>query len=405
MQTARADIPSHVPPELVIRFDFRNDERLKRDPWTVLNEMNDRPDIFYSPDLGGYWVVTRGELIADVFSRHDLFTTASLAIPKLENPMPLIPNSFDPPQHTAYRKVFTQSLFSPRALGPLEEDTRRLTRALLAGFQPGRCEFVDDFARKLPVDAFLMMMGVDPERRGDFVQWVGEIFHGNTEQEIGHGFMGANQFVTEWLTAQLAAPEANTGRMFHAMIEAKVDGRALTFAEMHAITTMLFVGGLDTVTSQMTHIMRFMAESPQHRQYLIDNPDDIARALEELLRRFGISHIGRMAAKDFTWHGVAFRKGDAVMASTPISGLDARAFPDPLTVDFDRAGDQRVRHWGFGAGPHLCPGAYLARTQLRVMLEELLPAMPRLRIAPGAEIETLIGATMMLKSLPLEWDA
>jgi len=404
MPSASVDIPPHVPPELVVRFDFRNDDALRRDPWSYLNRMNDRPDIFYSPDLGGYWVVTRGELIADVFSRHDLFTTASLAIPKIENPMPLIPNSLDPPDHTKYRRVFTQNLFSPRALGPLEEDTRLLTRQLLASFAPGRCEFVDEFARKLPVDAFLMMMGFDPARRDDCVQWIGEIFHGRDLEETTHGFIGANQFVTEWLTAQLAAPTANTGRMFQALLEATVDDRPLDFAEMHAITTMLFLGGLDTVTSQMTHIMRFLADSPEHRRYLVDHPDDIPRALEELLRRFGISHIGRMAAKDFTWHGVAFRKGDAVMASTPISGLDARAFPDPLAVDFNRAGDGRVRHWGFGAGPHLCPGAYLARTQLRVMLEELLPAMPGLRVAAGGEIETLIGATMMLKSLPLEWD-
>ena len=119
MQQASAPAPAHVPPELVLRFDFRNDPEIARDPWRYLAAMNDLPDIFFSPDLGGYWVITRYDLIAEVFSNHELFTTKSLAIPKIENPMILIPNSFDPPEHTKYRRIFSQALFSPRALATL----------------------------------------------------------------------------------------------------------------------------------------------------------------------------------------------------------------------------------------------------------------------------------------------
>ena len=193
--------------------------------------------------------------------------------------------------------------------------------------------------------------------------------------------------------------------MFQAMIAARIDGRELNFDEMQAITMMLFMGGLDTITSQMTHIMRFLAESPRHRQALLDRPETIPVALEEMLRRFGISFIGRAAATDFTWQGVEFREGDVVCAGTPIAGLDPRAFPDPLVVDFDRGGEgRRVKHLGFGSGPHLCIGAYLARTQLTVMIEELLPRMPGLRIEPDASIENLLGSTMMLAELPLRWE-
>jgi cytochrome P450 len=405
MSAQASTVPEHVPPELVMRFDFRSDEQLRRDPWRYIASMNERPDIFFSPDLGGYWVVTRGELIEEVFSRHDLFTATSLAIPKIDNPMRLIPNSFDPPDHTKYRRVFTQNLFSPRALATLEDDSRAMSLALFEAFEPGRCEFVHDFAYKLPIDVFLILMGVDPDRRDDFLSWIHDIFRGESLEETLRGFTGANAFVTEWLQAQLENPEANTGSMFQALIRSTVDDRPLTFEEMHSMCIMLFTGGLDTVTSQMTHIVRFLAENPEHRTFLVENPDAIPVALEEMLRRFGISHIGRMAAKDFEYHGVQFKAGDPVVASTPISGLDARAFPDPLKVDFGRGGRGRVKHWGFGAGPHLCPGAYFARTQLRVALEVLLPRMPDLRISPGAEVENLPGATLMLKALPLEWAA
>ena len=399
-----ADIPEHVPPERVIRFDFRNDAELRRDPWGYLATLDALPDIFFSPDLGGYWVVTRAALIEEVFTRHELFTATSLAIPKIEKPMVLIPNHLDPPDHTAYRKILAGKLFSPRALATLEADSRRFAVALFSGFPPGQCEFVGDFAYRLPIDIFLAMMGAEPAHREECLRFIYAIFRSTTLEQTSAGFAAAHDFVARWLTEQLADPTANQGAMFQAMITARIEGRPLTFEELQSITMMLFMGGLDTITSQMTHIMRFLADSPAHREHLVAHPEDIPNALEELLRRFGISFIGRAAAADFTYHGVTFRKGDAVCAATPVAGLDPRAFPDPLRVDFGRAGGRRIKHLGFGAGPHLCVGAHLARTQLRVMLEELLPRMPGLRVSPGATIENSLGATMMLKNLPLSWD-
>ena len=396
-------IPDHVPPELVVRFDFRNDPEIRRDPWRYIASLSEHGDIVFSPDLGGYWVVTRAELIDEVFSRHDLFTATSLAIPKLDNPIVLIPNHLDPPQHTGYRKALANNLFSPRALATLESDTRAFARALFEGFEPGRCEFVHDFAYKLPIDIFLKLMGADLTLRDECLAWIKLIFRGRTADETGRGFMAAHQWVTSWLTDQLEAPERNHGAMFNALMRCRVEGRRLTFEEMHSVTMMLFLGGLDTVTSQMTHIMRFLAESPDHRAHLLARPDDVPFALEEMLRRFGISFIGRAVTADITYRGVIMKKGDAICAGTPIAGLDPRAFPDPLAVDFGRGAGRRVKHLGFGSGPHLCIGAFLARTQLTVMIEELLPRMPGLCIGAGAPIENMAGATMMLKRLPLEW--
>lgn len=403
MGAALASVPDHVPPELVVHFNFREDEQLRRDPWAYIATLHEGPDIFFSPDLGGYWVIMRSDLIDDVFSRHDLFTATSLAIPKVDNPLRLIPNHYDPPLHTTYRKVMANNLFSPRALATLEEDTRVFARELFDGFEPGRCEFVYDFAYRLPIDIFLNLMGADLSLRDECLACVRGVFRGRNVEETEAGFIATHGFVTRWLTEQLQNPEANKGAMFQAMTRSRIEGRALNFEEMHSITMMLFLGGLDTVTSQMTHIMRFLADSPEHRQHLVDNPKALPVALEEMLRRFGISYIGRAAAKDFEYHGVQFKKGDAVCAGTPIAGLDPRAFPDPLRVDFNRNRGRRIKHLGFGSGPHLCIGAYLARTQLSVMLEELLPRMPDLHIEPGAVIENAPGATMMLKKLPLRW--
>ena len=398
-------IPAHVPPDLVMDFDFRNDPRLRADPWSVFNAMNDKPDIFFSPALGGYWVVTRAELVAEVMRRYDLFSVRNIGIPVVQGAPVVIPNNLDPPVHAKYRRILSQQMFSPQALGSVEQDSRQLTRTLLERFErSGACEFVEAYARPLPVLSFLQMMDLPSERLPEFMSWIRGIFHSAATEERAAGFQHAHQFLSHWLDERMTGPlPVVGGHMLAALLTAQVDGRRLTKDEMLSIALMLLVGGLDTVTSQMTHIVRFLAESPPHRQRVIDDPACIPDALEELLRRFGISNIARTVARDCTFHGVALKEDDSILCSTPIANLDARVFPAPLAVDFDRP--NRKDHWAFGAGIHLCPGAYLARVQIRVMLEEVLPRLPHVRLAPRATIEYVSGGTLAIKALPLVWDA
>lgn len=396
-------IPDHVPEDRVVHFDFRNDPEIRKDPYAYIASLKDAPDVFFSPDLGGYWVAHSYEAIEQVFTDHERFTATSLAIPKSESPVVLIPNHFDPPRHTVFRKAMAE-LFTPRALATIRPDSQDFTIQLFDTMEPGKCEFVSEFAYRLPIDIFLKLMGADLALRDRCLAWVKWIFRGRTLEETTRGFTEAYAWITEWLDEQLADPGKNQGPMFQALVRLKIDGRKPDTDELRSMALMLFTGGLDTITSQMTQIMHFLAESPSHRQYLLDHPDRIPVALEELLRRFGISFIGRAAAKDQVFHGATIKEGDVVCAGTPIAGLATDRWPNALEVDFERAGRERVKHLGFGAGPHLCIGAYLARTQLTVMLEELLPRMHNLRIAEGATIENQAGATMMLKTLPLEWD-
>lgn len=400
-----ASAPAHVPPERVIPYDFRHDGQLRDEPWRRLATLAEAPDIFWSPDLGGYWVVTRKSHIEEVFSRGDLFSTRSLAIPKQPDAPVLIPNNLEGSEHAKYRRILTHGMFSPRALAAMEEVCRALVRELVVNLaHQGGCECVSEFASLVPVDMFLLMMGVDPGRRAEFLPFVEKVFRGGSPEEIQQGFEEAGAFLERWLGDQLSDPAAaGRGHMLGALLEAQVDDRPLTRGEMLSIAMMLFLGGLDTVASQATHVFHFLATHPEHRQQLLRQPDLIPTAIEEMLRRFGISHIGRVVARDLEFHGVEMKAGDAIVASTPLSGIDPKEFAQPLTVDFHRF-EGKPRHCAFGAGPHLCPGAYLARLELRIMLEEALPAWPNLRPAPGARPTYLPGATLTLATLPLNWD-
>jgi cytochrome P450 len=399
-------VPAHVPAGLVQHYDFRQDPQLRTDPWGWMERLNDAPDIFWSPDLGGYWVVTSGPYIEEVFARGDLFSVRSVAIPKQPDAPVLIPNNLEPPAHAKYRKILTQGMFSPRALGAMGDECRQLVRGLIGGFPAqGECEFVSSFSTLVPVDMFLRMMGVTADKRDEFLPFITKVFRGQTPAEILSGFEEAGAYLANWLAAELKDPAAaaKKGHMLGAMLAAEIDGRALTFDEMLSMSMMLFLGGLDTVASQTTHVFHFLATNPEHQASLRENPALIPKAVEEMLRRFGISHIGREVAKDIEFHGVRMKAGDPIVASTAISGLDRKAFPDPLTVDFGRFSGKPT-HWAFGAGPHICPGAHLTRVELRIMLEEALPALPNFRLKPGTRLEYQPGATLTVKELPLVWD-
>jgi cytochrome P450 len=118
------------------------------------------------------------------------------------------------------------------------------------------------------------------------------------------------------------------------------------------------------------------------------------------LRRHGIANIARVLATDFVFKGIHFRTGDHLLPINSCVGLDERLNPDPLTVDFRR--EDSVMGV-FGAGPHVCPGAALARQEIQIFLEEWLRRIPEFRIKPGTLPIVATGLTHAVRRLDLVW--
>ena len=129
--------------------------------------------------------------------------------------------------------------------------------------------------------------------------------------------------------------------------------------------------------------------------YVADSP-------EEMLRRFGLANLVRVRTRDMEFHGVPMKKGDLVLCSTGIAGLDEKANPRAESVDFERPNVRR--HIAFGAGAHLCMGQLLARTEIRVLLEEVVSSMKHLRLKAGAIIDYKPGSVLTVRGIPVEWD-
>ncbi|MFK7898513.1 MAG: cytochrome P450 [Myxococcota bacterium] len=403
---AALPIPRHVAQDLVHNFDFRLDPRIRETPWEFFHSANERPPVFYSPALGGHWVIARAEILAEAWTRPDLFSAASVSVPKIDSPFRLIPNNLDPPEHRPYQQIFTREMFSPRIIERLSDSFRSKTRARVEALHgAGQCDFGADYARPIPVEIFMEMIGIPPSRHAEFDTSVERVFRGTTPEDVFQGMQGVAGLLDHWLEEEIADRDApREAHMLEAMLRAEIEGQRLSKAELLSMSTMLMLGGLDTVTSATMHQIHFLATHPEHRNQLIDAPELIPNAVEEMLRRFSAANVGRMASQDFEFHGAEIKAGEMVLFSTSIAGLDETRFPDAMRVDFERPHLKRDS-LAFGTGVHMCSGIHLARSELRITLEEVLPRLHNLELAAGAKIEYASGGTVTIPgALPLTWN-
>jgi cytochrome P450 len=156
------------------------------------------------------------------------------------------------------------------------------------------------------------------------------------------------------------------------------------------------------VTSALGCSFVYLARNSDRRQQIIDHPDLLDGAVEELLRwETPVMQVVRVMARDHTLGGVECKQGERVTLVLGSADVDPAQFPDPEKVDFERSPN---RHIAFGSGAHRCLGSHLARMELRVALEEWHRRIPDYRIKAG-ETPTYSPGIREVQYLPLEWDA
>jgi cytochrome P450 len=217
----------------------------------------------------------------------------------------------------------------------------------------------------------------------------------DVHETIKHIFAYASQKILE--------RRANPGDdLISKLTRAEVDGQPMPHDVLMGMVSLILIGGMDTVVSAMSFAANFLARSPKHRRQLIERPELIPKAVDELLRRFPVVNQGRLVAKDIELKGAPMKAGDMVIMPTTLHGLDDRKFDHPMEVDFDRP---TPIHSTFGNGPHRCPGSNLGRTELKIFLQEWLVRIPDFRLDPAGTVGMRSGVNATVYRLPLVWDA
>ena len=394
-------IPDHVPPELVRQAGLIYSPEFLSDPYKFFAGMHEKfPPIFYDVGpFGNAWVMTKHE-DALFALRHAEYFSNEDATPFPRDPEDyfyFIPIEIDPPDHRKYRNI-VDPIVSPQGVLKLETRIRALTNELIDDIiDKGECEFDEVFGRPLPVLVFLDLMGLPRDMSDTFVSWAMALLHSNDRQIMGNTL----KTIGDYLKIAIAEKEANPDDgLISRIAHAEFDGKKISEKEAYGFVVFLFIAGLDTVFATLNNMWVWLAENPDRRQEIIDNPDNINAQVEELLRVRSVTFSGRTVAQDVEIRGVQLKKGDKITSILPACNFDPDVFPNPSEVDFHRP---KKIILAFTVGVHSCMGAHLARLEIKIALQEWLKRIPDFKMKPGAETIYRPGGVIGPESVPLVW--
>jgi len=374
-----------------------------------------------APEYGGdFWAITRRDDLDFVSKNPDKFSSsANLAHPSpggtdpesMEIMRQLIIN-MDPPNHIKYRRVVSNA-FTPKAVEALTPMMKDFAKSIVDKVAArGECEFVSEVSAEMPLFVICALMDMPAEKRQQFARLVDTMI-GMDDPELDvspeAGQMAAAEIFG--IAMELAANhKANPqgGTIIHALLNGVVEGETLDEFQFCTFFLILIAGAVETTRTATSQGMRLLMEHPQQHQMLIDNPALIPDAVEEILRFYPpFIHMQRTAMEDITLGGMEIKKGDMVKLFYPSVNHEPEVFGDDADV-FDitrtqRMADLKNQHRTFGVGQHFCIGSHLARKELCVMFEQIVPRLrnPRLVGAPHNLVSNFIPG---IKSMHITFD-
>lgn len=408
---ALAPVPAHVPPEAVYDFDMRHDVKLLTDPHERVRELlREAPPVFWTPRNGGRWIAIGHPEIFEASRDTERFSSGLMPREQMQamlammpKDMPRIPQAtpitMDPPEHGRFRGPL-QKTFSPRAAMNRLDEIRQLADELIDNvIDQGRCEFISDIAEPLPVTVFLRMMGLPTSRLAEFRELVHEFLENTAGDDMLKAAGLSRKVANAMLPDILARKDSPRDDIISLLWQTEIEGEPMTLELMEDYAVLLFIAGLDTVINGMGFGVRHLAMNPELQAQLRANPERIPDAAEELLRRYTFTIPMRRVAKDTTLGGWEMKVGEWLAIYLPGADLDPREFEAPETFDLER--ENKV-HIAFGAGPHRCLGAHLARVELQVLYQQMLKRLPTWRLDGEPSFHS--GNIIAFDSLPIRWD-
>ncbi|AIJ23294.1 cytochrome P450 [Amycolatopsis methanolica] len=369
-------------------------------------ELRAKCPVAHSSAYGGHWVATRYDDIHEIVRNPEVFSSECVNIPPtIGQDGPMIPLEVDPPDHTTYRQLLTP-LFSPTRMAAIEPDVRRIVVELLDGMAgKEKCDFITDFAKPLPTKVFLTLMGWPMSDTAKFHEWTDTIVLGKpgaSEEEATAVRMAAAMevyaYFAEMLDDRMADPSSGPDDVTSVLVNGKFGDRPLTQFEILNTLFVMMIGGLHTVQGQLAHSVIYFAEHPDRRRQLVDDPDLVPSAVEEMLRYESAVSPARVVKQDTELGGVRLTAGDRILIPLGAANRDPEKFDNPDEVDLTREPNP---HLAFGGGRHRCLGSHLARIELRVAFEELHRRFPDYRLDPADPPQRHLSQVKGVERLPL----
>jgi cytochrome P450 len=306
----------------------------------------------------------------------------------------------DPPLHTPVRRVMVTAL-TPRVVHAAEPFMRETAKRLLAAIPvPGDADLVPAFTTQLPNRVTVHLLGFPPEDAERIAVWAKSLmesaFPRTNRTEQGEGFANAFPEFAGYIDQKIEERASTAGvedatDVVSRLLTLEVDGKRLTRRQVRTLTRNLITGGFTTTSQLLGNLLHQVLVDPEVEAAVRDDPAARERAIEESLRFAPpIMFVARGCVRDTAIGvGTDVREGERVIVGMASANRDEQLFDDPEQFHVDR--ENADQHLTFGFGPHVCPGAALARVEARIALETFLEHFPAgsVRIAPGYEFENV----------------
>jgi cytochrome P450 len=307
------------------------------------------------------------------------------------------PITSDPPFHADARRLLLPA-FSPQVVAEWEPEIRRLCNDLIDNM--GDIETVDaavQYAQNIPVYVIARMLGLPLEDSDYFRETVHMVL-----EEIGAEF-GERQGAFEKLDAYLGMHvrdhiENPKDDLIGFLLNAKIYDQPLSPEHVVGTIILLMVAGIDTTWSSIGSSIWHLAQHPSDLQRMVNEPELLPTAIEELLRMYAPVTMARIVSQDAEIGGCPVKRGDSVLLPFPAANRDPEVFPDADKVIIDR---EENRHVAFGLGIHRCLGSNLARLELRVAVEVFIQRFPKFELAEPSAVTWSLGQVRGPRKLPV----
>jgi cytochrome P450 RapN len=327
--------------------------------------------------------------------------------PMLQVKDPTLLGNMDPPEHTRIRRLASGAFTPARAaesegwIGQMIEDL--LDDMAAKGEGADFCAFVGS---KLPILVLTKILGVDGKDVDRFRYWVDIIIGADTPPEKRAATMSELEaFINELIAVRR---EHNAGDLLSILVNARDEKDRLSEQELRHLVLALWLGGSETTYNQLGTTVYTLMTHAHLWQELVDNPDLLPAAMDELWRwipsfKYG-TPFARWASEDVELSdGVIVRAGESVLAEHAVANRDERIYPNGWELDFHRI--DPAPHLSFITGAHTCMGMHMAKREVGMTIAALLRRFPKLRLAVAPEAIHWSQATMLrsVEALPLSW--
>ncbi|BBX91452.1 cytochrome P450 [Mycolicibacterium boenickei] len=358
------------------------DVEINANPYPTFARLREESPLYYN-EQHDFYALSRFADVNKGLVDHETFSSARGAIIELIKANIDIPSGAlifeDPPIHTVHRKLLAR-MFTPRKINALEPKIREFcAQSLDPLVGAGKLDFIKDFGAIMPMRVISALLGI-PEDDQEMIR-----DHGNDQlrTEAGKPMKAAEQGLVD-------------GSIFETYIDWRKDNPSddimtdllnVEFTDEHGVTRkltreelLIYINvvagaGNETTTRLIGWAAKVLAEHPDQRRQLVENPALIPQAIEELLRfEPPAPHVARYVTRDVEYYGQTVPEGSVMMMLIGAAVRDSRQFPPDGGV-FDIHREQR-QHLAFSVGTHYCLGSALARLEGRIALEEMLKRFP-----------------------------